>query len=68
VPVLDHRGRLRHDGGVTRWPGLYVLGLPLLRRRRSTYIDGARADADELATHLLDRFLARRLPLRREAS
>ncbi|HEY6935119.1 MAG TPA: NAD(P)-binding domain-containing protein [Marmoricola sp.] len=68
VPVLDHRGRLRHDGGVTRWPGLYVLGLPLLRRRRSTYIDGARADADELATHLLDRFLARRLPVRREAS
>jgi putative flavoprotein involved in K+ transport len=36
VPVFDHRGRLLHDGGVTRWPGLYVLGLPMLRRRRST--------------------------------
>jgi putative flavoprotein involved in K+ transport len=54
VPVFDHRGRLLHDGGVTRWPGLYVLGLPLLRRRRSTYIDGARLDAADLAAHLND--------------
>jgi putative flavoprotein involved in K+ transport len=50
--VLDRRGRLRHEGGVTPWPGLYVLGLPLLRRRRSTYLDGARADSADLATHL----------------
>ena len=55
VPVLDHRGRLVHDGGVTRWPGLYVMGLPMTRRRRSTYIAGADADANELATHLHDR-------------
>jgi putative flavoprotein involved in K+ transport len=53
VPVLDRRGHLVHDRGVTPWPGLYVMGLPLLRRRRSTYIDGARQDADDLATHLL---------------
>jgi putative flavoprotein involved in K+ transport len=52
VPVFDHRGRLLHDGGVTRWPGLYVMGLPMLRRRRSTYIDGARCDAADLAVHL----------------
>ena len=54
VPVFDHRGRLVHEGGVTRWPGLYVLGLPMLRRRRSTYIDGARRDAADLAVHLTD--------------
>jgi putative flavoprotein involved in K+ transport len=54
VPVLDHRGRLVHDGGVTRWPGLYVLGLPMLRRRRSSYIDGARCDSADLAAHLTD--------------
>jgi putative flavoprotein involved in K+ transport len=54
VPVFDHRGRLLHDGGVTRWPGLYVLGLPMLRRRRSTYIDGARDDAAVLAAHVTD--------------
>jgi putative flavoprotein involved in K+ transport len=52
VPVFDHRGRLLHDGGVTRWPGLYVMGLPMLRRRRSTYLDGARCDAADLAAHL----------------
>ena len=34
VPVLDHTGRIRHDGGVVRdAPGLYLLGTPLLRRR-----------------------------------
>jgi putative flavoprotein involved in K+ transport len=54
VPVFDHRGRLQHDGGVTRWPGLYALGLPMLRRRRSTYLDGARDDAADLAAHLTD--------------
>ncbi|HEY3528386.1 MAG TPA: NAD(P)-binding domain-containing protein [Nocardioides sp.] len=54
VPVFDHRGRLLHDGGVTRWPGLYVLGLPMLRRRRSTYLDGARCDAADLAAHLTE--------------
>jgi putative flavoprotein involved in K+ transport len=52
VPVFDHRGRLQHHGGITRWPGLYVLGLPMLRRRRSSYLDGARHDTADLATHL----------------
>ena len=42
-----------HDGGVTGAPGLYVLGLPFLRRRRSTLIDGAAADARDLADHLV---------------
>ncbi|HEU5037760.1 MAG TPA: NAD(P)/FAD-dependent oxidoreductase [Nocardioides sp.] len=55
VPVLDRRGALRHEGGVTPWPGLYALGLPLMRRRRSTYIDGARQDAADLARHLHER-------------
>jgi putative flavoprotein involved in K+ transport len=68
VPVLDRRGRLTHDGGVTPWPGLYALGLPLLRRRRSTYIDGARQDADDLATHLLERLRTGGDPRTREAS
>ncbi len=27
VPVLDEKGRLRHDGGVVDSPGLYALGL-----------------------------------------
>jgi putative flavoprotein involved in K+ transport len=50
--VLDRRGRVVHDGGVTASPGLYLMGLPFLRRRRSTLIDGATADARDLAAHL----------------
>ncbi|WP_210716618.1 NAD(P)-binding domain-containing protein [Amycolatopsis acididurans] len=57
VPVLDRKGRVRHDGGVTAWPGLYLLGMPFLRRRRSSLIDGADADAGELSAHLA-RYLA----------
>ena len=50
--VVDRRGRAVHDGGVTASPGLYLMGLPFLRRRRSTLIDGAGADAHDLAEHL----------------
>lgn len=52
VPVFDPSGRLKHDGGVTEWPGLYVMGLPVLRRRRSTFIGGAALDAVDLTAHL----------------
>jgi putative flavoprotein involved in K+ transport len=54
LPLRDRRGRLVHDGGVTRHPGLYVLGMPFLRRRKSTLIDGAADDAHALTTHLLE--------------
>ncbi|MGE0119092.1 MAG: NAD(P)-binding domain-containing protein [Dongiaceae bacterium] len=52
VPVLDRKGRLRHDGGVTPSPGLYVMGLQFLRRRKSALIDGAGDDARDLSAHL----------------
>ena len=52
LPVFDRKGRLRHDGGVLPLPGLYAMGLPFMRRRKSTLIDGAGADARELADHL----------------
>ena len=51
--MFDRKGRVVHDGGVTAAPGLYVMGLPFLRRRRSTLIDGAAADARDLAEHLV---------------
>jgi len=63
IPVLDRKGRVRHDGGVVEAPGVYALGLPFLRRRKSTLIDGAGDDARELAAHLaagLDRQSAAR--------
>jgi len=54
VSVINAKGELRHEGGVvTESPGLYALGLPLLRRRKSTFINGAEGDARELAQHLL---------------
>jgi putative flavoprotein involved in K+ transport len=56
VAVLDGRGQLRHDGGVVDSPGLYALGLPVLRRRKSTFLHGIEDDAreviDELHSHL----------------
>jgi putative flavoprotein involved in K+ transport len=52
VPVLDRKGRLRHQGGVVDAPGMYVLGLPFLRKRKSSLIDGAGEDADVLSAHL----------------
>ena len=52
VPVVDAKGFLRHDGGVVESPGLYALGLPVLRRRKSTFIHGAEDDARDVIDHL----------------
>jgi putative flavoprotein involved in K+ transport len=51
VPVVDPKGQLRHDGGVVDSPGLYALGLPVLRRRKSTFICGIEDDAREVIEH-----------------
>ncbi|GIF26550.1 putative flavoprotein involved in K+ transport [Actinoplanes tereljensis] len=53
VPVLDEKGRLRHEGGVVDAPGLVALGLPMLRRRRSTFINGIEDDARAVIDHLV---------------
>jgi putative flavoprotein involved in K+ transport len=63
VPVLDGKGRIRHEGGVTPVPGLYLLSATFLRRRKSTFIDGVGDDARELSAHLagyLDHFVPNR--------
>ena len=52
VPMLDAAGELRHEGGVGTLPGVYVLGLRFMRRRKSSFIDGVGADAAELSGHL----------------
>jgi putative flavoprotein involved in K+ transport len=52
VPVTDEKGRLRHEGGVVASPGLYALGLPVLLRRKSTFIYGIEDDAREVTGHL----------------
>lgn len=52
VPVFDARGALRHDRGVVDAPGLYVLGLPFMRRRQSSFILGCEEDCRALGEHL----------------
>jgi putative flavoprotein involved in K+ transport len=54
VPVLDRKGRIRHDGGVVESPGMYLMGIPFLRRRKSSLIDGAGDDARDLSAHLAE--------------
>ena len=53
VPVLNRKGELRHEGGVVvDAPGMYAIGLPVLRRRKSTFIIGAEDDARDVVEHL----------------
>jgi putative flavoprotein involved in K+ transport len=52
VPVFDRKGVLRHDRGIVCAPGLYVLGLPFLRRRKSSFMHGAEDDVREIGAHL----------------
>jgi putative flavoprotein involved in K+ transport len=60
VPVVDAKGQLRHQGGAVDSPGLYALGLPVLRRRKSTFIYGIEDDAREVIEHLARYLAARR--------
>ncbi|MBO0753037.1 MAG: NAD(P)-binding domain-containing protein, partial [Bradyrhizobiaceae bacterium] len=41
LPVLNRKGMVDHDGGIVRLPGVYLMGMPFLRRRKSALIDGA---------------------------
>lgn len=61
LPVFDRHGRLAHSGGVVAGiEGLYALGLPFQRRRRSALLSGVGRDARDLATHLEQRLKATR--------
>ena len=53
VPVIDRKGQVRHDGGVvSESPGMYIIGLNFLRRRKSSFILGAGDDSRDLVAHL----------------
>ena len=51
MPVFDRKGTLIHDNGHVA-PGLFVLGLPFMRRRNSALLDGVGRDAEALADHI----------------
>ena len=50
--MLDRKGNITHDGGVVSAPGVYLMGMQFLRRRKSALIDGAGDDARDLSAHL----------------
>src|SRR5205807_2551213 len=52
LDVLDRKGMIRHDGGIVCSPGVYLMGVQFLRRRKSALIDGAGDDARDLSAHL----------------
>jgi putative flavoprotein involved in K+ transport len=67
LPVVDHKGYIRHDGGVVESPGVYLLGMPFLRRRKSSLIDGVGDDARDLSAHLVS-YLSDRASTARSAT
>ena len=60
LPVFDRRNRLQHERGICPVPGLFMLGLPVMRRRRSHHVSGAAADTHELSDILQQHLHARR--------
>ena len=52
LPVVDSDGYPIQKRGVTRYPGLYFLGLPWLYNRRSGILFGVGDDAVYLAAHI----------------
>jgi putative flavoprotein involved in K+ transport len=55
VPVLDARGHVVHDRGVTAAPGLYVLGLPWQHTRGSALLGWVKDDAAYIADEIAGR-------------
>jgi putative flavoprotein involved in K+ transport len=51
--LLDLKGGIVHDGGVMEQPGMYVLGLPFTRSRKSSFLDGVGPDSRFLTSHLM---------------
>ncbi len=61
--VLDRKGQIKHDGGVVDdAPGMYLMGMQFLRRRKSALIDGAGDDARDLSAHLAAYLDGREMP------
>jgi putative flavoprotein involved in K+ transport len=52
LDILDRKGLIRHEGGVAASPGMYVLGMPFLRKRKSSFIHGIEDDARYVVSHL----------------
>ncbi|MEJ1936170.1 hypothetical protein WDZ92_38745, partial [Nostoc sp. NIES-2111] len=58
--LRDHKGDIVHTEGVAACPGLYVMGMPLQRCRKSSFIDGVGNDARLIAGRMRECLLGRR--------
>jgi putative flavoprotein involved in K+ transport len=52
LPILDAEGAPLHKDGVTGQPGIYFLGLPWLRKRKSSFLGGVGEDAQLIADRI----------------
>jgi putative flavoprotein involved in K+ transport len=59
LPILDERGDIRHEQGITPEAGVVVLGMRFQITKGSNLIDGVGADAKVLADYLATREEAR---------
>lgn len=54
LPLLDRQGAPRHRMGATEYPGLFLVGLPWLSKRKSGLIYGMDEDARRIVAGLSD--------------
>lgn len=53
LPVFNNYGMVKHSNGISDIGGLFYLGFPWLRKRKSGIIPGIREDAEYIAEKLL---------------
>ncbi len=56
LPVGDEKGYPLQRRGVTRWPGLYFMGLQWMYGSGSAIFYGVRKDAEYVAQHIAERY------------
>jgi putative flavoprotein involved in K+ transport len=54
LPIFEGDGRLKHQRGVTEFPGLYFLGLPWQHTRGSALLGWVKDDAQFIAQRIAD--------------
>jgi len=53
LPVFDANGKLIHKDGIPHYPGIYFIGYPWLRSRKSTILFGIIDDAEFIVAKML---------------
>jgi putative flavoprotein involved in K+ transport len=53
LPVIDEKGNPKHTNGISEVDGLYFLGFPWLRKRKSGIINGIAEDAEFIANKIV---------------